>query len=162
MRVTLLLISSFLLLASCGGGDESVNQEPIIIAKATPEETVRFWIEYRLQEFEGPHFTDTDIYDLQHQDEILRTLEIAEVDTLQDRAAVFVRWSVGNKIFREGYMLRQVDTLWAITHDRMRYFPAHDESWKDDPTALFDKRLHDWEEESASRFEVRNWSDSRD
>ena len=115
-------------------------------------------IKYDLESRTGPVYGDNWLYDIQHKDEILQTLQVVEVDTLQDRTAVFVTWSVGAKVFREAYMLKQVGDVWALTTDRMTYFSEYDDSWQDDPVALFDKQLSDWEEESASRFELRNWS----
>ena len=86
----------------------------------------------------------------------MRTLEIVDVDSMQDRAAVFVRWSVGHKVYRNGYMLRKVGNVWALTNDRRTYFSDYNDEWRRDSVALFDKRLKDWLEESPERFEQRS------
>lgn len=144
----------FLILAT-GRYSATPPAEPKILPSSDLEKAVNDYVEFQVSGGFGLGYVviDNAYYDWLHRDEILNTLEIVKIDTLEDRAAVFVRWTVGTNIFREGYMFRNVEGVWALTYDREIYFSDHDkEEWQNDPRALFDKELQDWGEETSSRF----------
>ena len=162
MRIWLLtlLLAPSLALSACQDsvpGGAAAPGDATVLAGSTPEETVQNIYRYNFDRPDLALAYDEEVYDWQNRDEILRTLEVVEVDTLQDRAAVFVRWSVGPKVYRGGHMLRRVGDVWTLTNDRRTYFSEYDEEkWRSDSVAVFDKRLEDWIKESPARFEQRS------
>ena len=160
MKLIVIAVCIFLATGCQRTGSETPQSsatEPIILAAATPELTVRGLYEHNLGG--APYnviWEDNGLYDWNNREEILRTLEIVKVDTMQDRAAVFIRWSVGPKVYRGGHMLREFGDVWVFTSDRQTYFSEYDDAWKQDSVSLFDKRLQDWIDESQERFEQRS------
>ncbi|MEL7169729.1 MAG: hypothetical protein AAGN64_10330 [Bacteroidota bacterium] len=92
-----------------------------------------------------------DLFFRNHGDEILSTLEIAEVTRLGQEAVVFARYSVGSKVFRAAYWLMNYDGRWALGNK------PYVSQYSDDPWTARDSlanRADEWREESAEMFDL--------
>lgn len=88
-------------------------------------------------------------YLAQNREEILKTLEIADVAISGDFGLVFFRYSIGSDIFREAYWTGKVDEKWYRIYHLSKYSDSKpaDASWFEEMESKKDK----WEEGSAVR-----------
>ena len=121
------------------------------IAQNTIEGTLKASMEYDFQFSDQVPLTDKAYFNSKHKDEILKTFEVVEKETIpgKDIVLVFYRYSVGADIVHATSYMKQMDGKWYI---HSKYYSSYD----DDPfkngqategKALLEK-LSKWEEES--------------
>ena len=129
-----LLLTLFSFSVSCNQsvGNSSLNNNLVIIKKAgaknTIEGTLKENMEYDLQFNDQVSLTDKAYFTAKHKDEILKTIEVVEKDTIpgKDFILVFYRYSVGADIVHQTEYMKQMDGKWYI-------HPAYFASYDDDP-----------------------------
>ena len=132
-----------------------VGSDNVTIKKAmaqnTVEGTLKASMEYDFQFSDQVSLTDKAYFNSKHKDEILKTIEVVEKDTIpgKDIVLVFYRYSVGADIVHATSYMKQIDGKWYI---HSKYYSSYD----DDPfkngkptegKALLDKSSK-WEDES--------------
>lgn len=129
------ILTSLILFASCnqsGNIPSTSSNNLVIIKKAeaqnTIEGTLKANTEYNLQFNEQVRLTDKAYFTAKHKNEILKTIEVVEKDTIpgKDFILVFYRYSVGADIVHETAYMKQINSKWYI-------HPAYYSSYDDDP-----------------------------
>jgi hypothetical protein len=156
MKLFFLLIITSFSLASCMEQNDNRTESNIMLikkaeAKNTIDGTLKAKMEYDFQFYDEIPLTDNAYFISKHKDEILKTFEIVEKDTIpgKDIVLVFYRYSVGADIVRETSYLKKIDDKWYIhTH----YYSSYDnDPYKNgkpiEGKALLEKKSK-WEEES--------------
>jgi len=97
-----------------------------------------------------------DIYERKHKGEILKTFEIADVQTNGKAAIVFERYSVGSLVFRKTEWLWQNDGKWYTTYFLYLYLYDYREDAANKSKVWFqemDDRKTKWEKDSATVYQ---------
>jgi hypothetical protein len=119
-------LTSFLLilLTACGA---AVSDKKLPEAKTTPLETVKEIVEYDISS-DYHKISAPGNYEYTHKDEVLKTLEIAEVDTIpsKDFVLVFYRYSIGSEIAHSTTYMKKIDGKYFL-------YPKYFSSYDDDP-----------------------------
>lgn len=88
----------------------------------------------------------------QCRDELLKTLEIAEILEADEFALVLFRYSVGADVYRDSTWIRRIDGSWYVSP---RYVSAYDDDPLGDDNPVRAKALAEkaekWEKESAPK-----------
>lgn len=150
-----LYLTLIALIISC---NQSANSNDLVTIKKasaqnTIEGTLKASLEYDFQFNNQVTLTDKAYFLSKHKDEILKTIEVAEKDTIpgKDIILVFYRYSVGADIVHASTYMKQMDGKWYI-------HPEYYSSYDDDPfkngkgtegKALLDKKSK-WEDESKN------------
>lgn len=92
-------------------------------------------------------FSASQAYLVNHQAEIMETLEVSDVSVSEDHGIAFFRYSIGSRIFREAYWLGRVSDRWYLIPHLSKYSDSKpsDMSWFEEMMSRKEK----WEEESA-------------
>lgn len=158
LKIALLLtLSIFILSCNQSGNNSSSNNNLVVIKKAeaqnTIEGTLKASTEYDIQFNEQVPLTDKAYFTAKHKDEIIKTIEVVEKDTIpsKDFILVFYRYSVGADIVHKTTYMKQMEGKWYV-------HPAYFGSYEDDPfkngkgvegKALLDKS-DKWEKEDEN------------
>lgn len=136
------------------------EQEGIkIVADTSVEGTVRSHVStlWCGEDLSGSYASNaTFLYRYENCDEVLETLEIAEVregldDSGNTVSAAFLRYSIGTKVFRDVLWFRQVGDRYARTRNRPGTY-SDEEDWSAEALRIAEE-ADTWEENSAEWYE---------
>lgn len=137
----------FIFSVACGG--TVVSDKKLPEAKGTPIETIREVYLYDFSKNDHHKINAASSYIYNHKDEILKTLEIVEVDTIPDKdfVLVFYRYSIGSEIVHAYNYMKKLDGKYFLYY---RYFSSYEgDPFKNgrgtEGKALL-KKLDDWTE----------------
>jgi hypothetical protein len=160
----ILLFSIFVSLLGCSDGgrststqeaNETVREGPIVLADSTVEGYVDKMVStVWCGDYAGSEndilWTARDVYIYENCDELQETMELVEAKSADGITAVFIRYSVGTKIFRDVVWLRRVRNRYARTFDRPSEYG--DTDWSEAAIELREE-ADTWEDESANWYE---------
>jgi len=122
-----------------------------------PESTLE-WVRYDLEQdaqwsqMYHPWSLDAE-YWRQHRAEIEKGIEVVDEEQADDIRAVFYRYTVGSKVFKNVLWMRRIGDVWWSTYE---YFSSYaDDPFSDGQGARAKQlieRVQTWQQESAKRF----------
>ena len=112
-------------LAACGA---ALSYNKIPEAKETPVETIKDYYRNDIFQREYSKLNAGTHYISEHMDEVLKTLEVSEVDTIpgKDFVLVFYRYSIGVEIAHATEYMKKIEGKYYLYQ---KYFSSYD----DDP-----------------------------
>lgn len=114
------------------------------IGRDNPADTARAYVEFECEN--DFRIQAESVFMAENSEEILETLDIADVSVAGDYAVAFYRYSIGTDIFRKSLPLRMVEGKWYSSHDwKYSSNPPSDEDWLSEVSS----RIEEWEEQSA-------------
>jgi hypothetical protein len=145
------------ILFSCGeknsnttGGDIFVKVKKAT-AQNTIEGTLKESLAYDLQFSEQVQIHDRAVFQAKHKDEILKTIEVVQKDSIpgKDIVLVYYRYSVGADIVRSTSYMKQIDGKWYV---HSKYYSSYEDdpfgNGKGEEGKKILKKAEDWEKES--------------
>ena len=145
------IIAMASLLLSCYIWRKSINGE-VLLDAATPKEAVlKSMNRFQIKNF----LIDESAFWNMHGDEILKTVEVVEVNEQNGVAVAFKRHTIGAKVFRQHLWLRKVENKWFV----IPFVSEHgdkDETWykaRSEWMASQFKKIKDWEHDSATKWD---------
>lgn len=156
MKIFFSLLIVITSLASCREqNDPRIESNIMLIKKAeaknTIDETLKAKMVYDFQFYDEIPLTDNAYFISHHKDEILKTFEIVEKDTIpgKDIVLVFYRYSVGADIVHETSYMKKIDDKWYI---HSHYYSSYDNDPFNNGNPIESKQLLEkkskWENES--------------
>ena len=121
------------------------------MAQNTIEGTLKASMEYDFQFSDQVPLTDKAYFNSKHKDEILKTIEVVQKDSIsgKDIVLVYYRYSVGADIVRSTNYMKQIDGKWYI---HSKYYSSYDDdpfgNGKGEEGKKIIKKADDWEKES--------------
>lgn len=119
---------------SCNSNSNS-PQFPDLRADS-PENAARLYYQFLTSPDYGIYYDETAFY-VNHEEEIMSTFEIADIDTVDNIVAVFTRYSVGSKIFRDVFWSRKVGDSWIRVIDTYDYRNDATRDWENGSAEMF-------------------------
>jgi len=115
-----------------------------------PKQTIRHLYEIQTR---GGRLTDESFFLSKHRTEILKTLEVVVFDEKGQFGMALIRYSTGNKVFRDSRWLRKIDGKWyLIPNLSPEYSKTLDIILEKKILTEFDESMKRWESESAERW----------
>lgn len=136
--------------SNAGGGDDFVKIKKAT-AQTTIEGTLKESIAYDLQFSEQIQIQDKAAFQAKHKDEILKTIEVVQKDSIPGKNIILVyyRYSVGADIVRNTNYMKQIDGKWYI---HSKYYSSYDDdpfgNGKGEEGKKIIKKADEWEKES--------------
>jgi hypothetical protein len=112
-------------LTACAGA--VVSDKKLPEAKETPLATLKEFYEYDLTQDSYRKINAQINYTVNHKDEILKTLEVAEVDSIpgKDFVLVFYRYSIGSEIAHSDEYMKKIDGKYFLYPTK--YYSSYEE-----------------------------------
>lgn len=126
----------------------------------TPEDAIKLIYSTKPKKSALSELIDYNLFWHRHWEEINRTFEVSSVETNDDMAIAFVRYSIGSDIYRKTHWLRKVEGQWTqplggyvSEYSNKRLLKGKEEWFK-----LVKKKGQAWEKGSYNNaWWHRNW-----